>query len=360
MSHCSPVTHCAAERAAEPTEWTTELPTVNIAELTTESPTGTGATEPTDQTNKMPGEEVERIIRGFALYGGTEFDFAGSESYQNQALRWMKVNTQKSHSISRIKQRYTLACLYKATYAVRTKWTDFAFGVDVPILPWVNNRGWLSLENECNWFGVECAEQKDGENSVVAIKLANNILTGKFPSEIALLSQTMKTLDIYNNFVYNVGDDELSWLGDLVELEFLYYGSCSFEYPGIPPFISKLTKLIEFDCSYVMHSGPLKEETFAPLTNLEYLYIGGNSFNSSIPSSIGTLPNLLYLYSEYSDIIGTLDFMNTMPKIYVLQVDQNRGISGTINSEIGTLSTLEYFSATNAASPGQFRLRLAC
>jgi hypothetical protein len=299
----------------------------------------------------MNPNEVERMIRMFAVYGGNEFD-SNPTSYQSQALRWMKANTYTNFSEIRIRQRYALACLYMSTYAVRTLWTDYAFGVGVPVLTWVNNRGWLSFDDECDWFGIECNDDIDGTPVVTGIKLANNILTGTFPAEVGLLGDSLIVLDIYNNYVYNVGDQEHVFLGQLTNLENLYYGSCSFQYDGIPPYIAKLTNLVEYDCSYTLHFGALDPSIFAPLTNLEYLYIGGNSFNSSIPDTIGNLPNLLYMYAEYADIIGDLSFMTSMPAIFELWMDRNDMLTGPLFSELGQLVTLESLSLTRCGLTG--------
>ena len=75
-------------------------------------------------------------------------------------------------------------------------------------------------------------------------------------------------LDLFNNTVYNTGNEGHAWLGEVWSLQGLYYGSTNFEYDGVPPQIANLTSLKEYDCSITRYSGPLVGSTFASLTNL--------------------------------------------------------------------------------------------
>jgi Leucine-rich repeat (LRR) protein len=301
-----------------------------------------------------PTSEIASIVRNFALNNGVEFD--DPDSYQSKALAWIEDTGVPSLTINlanaddRVVQRYALACIYYASNEQRTAATDFAFGPEIDVLPWLNERGWLTFDDECDWYGITC---NDITGLVEEIDLSNNILTGLFPPETQLLKDSLKVLDIYSNYVFNVGDAGNAFLGELTLLEELYYGTTSFQYDGIPTYIGKLTNLYEYDCSYTLYFGELREEVFENLNQLEYLYIGGNSFNSSIPTNIGKLPNLLYFYAEYSDIIGDLSFMKGMPQIYELWADRNPLLTGPLYSEIGDCTTLESFSVTRCGLEGK-------
>jgi hypothetical protein len=301
-----------------------------------------------------PTLEITSIVRNFALNNGVEFD--DPDSYQSKALAWIEdsgvpsLTVDLANADDRVVQRYALACIYYASNEQRTAATDFAFGAEMDVLSWLNDRGWLTFDDECEWFGITC---NANTGLVEEIDLSNNILTGLFPPETQLLKDSLKVLDIYSNYVFNVGDAGNAFLGELTNLEELYYGTTSFQYDGIPTYIGKLTNLFEYDCSYTLYFGELKEEIFENLDKLEYLYIGGNSFNSSIPTNIGKLPNLLYFYAEYADIVGDLSFMKGMSKIYELWVDRNPFLTGPIYSEIGDCITLESFSVTRCGLEGQ-------
>eukprot|EP00977_Amphora_coffeiformis_P029339 scaffold40122_cov214-Amphora_coffeaeformis.AAC.1 len=177
------------------------------------------------------------------------------------------------------------------------------------------------------------------------------MLTGMFPPETALLKNSLTYFDIENNLVYNV-DEEVEWLGELKLLQTLNIAQTPFEYVGIPASIGRLTNLIHLDVSYTLFFGPLQPEVFKNLHDVQYLYIGGNSYNSSIPDTVGQMENLLYFYAEYSDIEGDLSFMTTMPKIFELWADKNPKLKGTIPPEIGDLITLESLSLSNCGLTG--------
>ena len=82
------------------------------------------------------------------------------------------------------------------------------------------------------------------------------------------MAGSVKLIDLFRNTVYNSGDEGNAWLGQMTNLERLYYGQTNFEYDGIPPQIGQLTNLIEYDCSFTLYFGGLNGATFAPLQNL--------------------------------------------------------------------------------------------
>jgi Leucine-rich repeat (LRR) protein len=331
-------------------------------------------TSEVDTPTTAPTSFVQSAIAPYAIYGGSEFD--NPASYQSRALQWLETTFAADASLhndgteapmsmttDRLVQRYALACIYYATNAVPTPWTDLAMrkgkGLTTvtnnnnsssdndPLFPWLDQTGWLDNPDECTWKGLVC----DDVGRVIEINLGSNRLTGSMPSETQLLTH-VKRLDLYNNLVYNVGDAGTQWLGTLTLLQHLYLGQTSFQYHGIPPVLGTLTNLVELDVSYTLFLGPLDGSVFENLDKLEYLYIGGNSYNTSIPSSITRLPNLLYLYAEYADIIGDLSFMIGMPSILELWVDQNPLLVGTIPTEVGMLSSLASLSITGCGLSG--------
>lgn len=299
----------------------------------------------TTSNTPAPTTATYVYLKSIVPDGGFAFDFF-PESYQRKALEFVQ-DSCDGCSQERIRQRYVLACIYYATNGVRTPYTDYEIGVGQEIFAWHNAQSWWS-EDECSWAGISC--NKDG--LVEKIDLHDNFLTGKFPEEVTLLKDTLEHLDLESNLVYNA-DEELDWLGKLTNLKSLNVAQTPFEYSGIPPFIGKLTKLVHLDVSYSLFFGPLQPEVFANLHNVQYLYIGGNSYNSSIPSTVASMKNLLYLYAEYSDIQGDLSFLKTgMSKIFELWADKNPKLTGSIPSEIGQLITLESLSLTNCGLTG--------
>jgi hypothetical protein len=293
-------------------------------------------------------DELKDAIMTVAREGGAEFD--NPDSYQSKALAYVRGQSLPAPKIplsmeQQAIQLYALACIYYNTYSVSSDWTIQLWGQEIAIPGWYTARGWLGDANEvCNdWWGITC--NNDGQ--VEKIELNENGLTGYMPPETAILHDSLYYLDLFDNNIHNKGDLGNSFLGELTNLRFLYYKNTYFENDGIPSAIAKLTKLEEYDCSYTLYSGPLQGTIFAPLTNLVYLTLTGNTYSSALPEELITLPQLEFLYAGFSLLQGDFEFVHRMPKIIELWLDDNPSMKGTIPTTMGLASTLVSFSATN-------------
>ena len=195
------------------------------------------------------------------------------------------------------------------TYPCSIPDTDAFYGTNV-VLEWKSSNNWATDVDECTWFGITCTS-----GVVTKVEFISNQLSGSLPEELTLLKDSLTYVDLYDNLVSNRGDEGNAWLGELTNLEYLYYGTTNFEYNGIPSHISKLTKLIEYDFSYTLYFGELKDGDLKGLNSLNYLAMGGNAYNSSLPLSIVTLPSLQYLYLDFCYLSGNLEFVADMPQI---------------------------------------------
>lgn len=300
-----------------------------------------------------PTSEVFDIILSHSRYHGIEFQ--DPNSYQSKAARWVEETSKLGvHTPQRLVQRYALAALYYATNGVANIYTKEIFGT-APTRGWIDETGWLDAEDECSWYRVTC--NADGE--VTKIELYSNRLTGSLPPEIALLHESLEVIDLYQNMLHNKGDTGNHFLGELTNLRQLYFGRTYFEYPGIPTAIGSLTNLQEFDCSYTLYHGPLKAQAFQSLQKLEYLHMGGNRYNSSIPVELAALPKLQYVYAEYADLRGNLSFVRNMSSVIEFWIDRNPMIKGAIPSEIGMATNLKSFSVTGCGLEGKIPTELA-
>lgn len=294
-----------------------------------------------------------KLISTIAIFGGSEF--TDPNSYQSKALAWLEGQisvsparqTVPDFSDERLVQRYALACIYYATNGVGTPYSEVEYGEGVKPR-WITETNWLGEGSECEWYKITC----NGDNQVIAIELTSNRLSGSFPREVTLLKDSLNRLDLYENAVANEGDEGNAWLGELVNLKYLFFGSTYFVYDGIPTEIGLLTNLIELDCSYTLYFGELKGETFKDLVNLNYLVMGGNAYNSSVPKELAELPDLEYLYIDNSFLEGDLSFVTSMPKIFELWVDVNPGLTGTIPENIGDVQSLQSISWTECGLTG--------
>ena len=310
--------------------------------------TGSGNKDP-----NAPKSAIQLALEPYALQQGQEFEDASS--YHSKALQWLEEHPSFNEGIENTDELvvyYALACVYFSTFAVRTEYTDYLYGAENEVFPWLRSRNWMDKDKHfCFWFGIICSDQGEGKD-VLALNLANNRLTGSFPAEIQLLASTLRVLDLNNNVLYNNFAEGNDFLGKLTNLEQLLLGKTSFRNDGIPTVIGQLTKLRELDVSYTLYFGELDGSIFSKLSNLYYLYIGGNSFHSDIPIEIATLPNLTFFYAENADITGTLDFMTHMGEIRELWIDDNPALTGNIPSIVGQLEKLESFSVTSCSLTG--------
>lgn len=127
----------------------------------------------------------------------------------------------------------------------------------------------------------------------------------------------------------------------------------NFSYDGIPPYISQLSDLQILDVSETLFIGDLDGSVFEPLTQLIYLEMGGNLYNTSMPLEIATLPNLEALYAYNTGMYGSVDFLSSLNNIVELWLDDNPMLGGTIPTEIGLLTHMASLSMTNGDLWGQ-------
>mmetsp|Transcript_20568 Transcript_20568/g.56781 ORF Transcript_20568/g.56781 Transcript_20568/m.56781 type:complete len:677 (+) Transcript_20568:131-2161(+) len=266
-------------------------------------------------------------------------------SYQSLALDWIKNDySSGTHSHDRVVQRFVLGCIFFATYQVETPYALQETGY---IFPWYNQTGWLSSADECiGWHGITC----DNQGLVSEIHLAKNFLSGRFPPEVAMIKDSLVRLDLFRNNFHNPGSEWTDFLGDLINLQELNIGETGFEYNGIPPSIRKLKNLVHLDISYCLFFGPLRNNIFANMPNLEYLYIGGNSFDSPIPPNFINLVSLKYFYAEFTDLTGDLGFFQypqLQSELHEVWIDKNPKLTGNIPPQVGGYTNLASLSLTD-------------
>lgn len=263
-------------------------------------------------------------------------------SYQAFALAWTE-STSEGMTSERILQRYALACIFYATNDVATIWTEKAHF----IAPWVWDEGWLLEEDECYWYGVTC----NADGFVDSLDLSRNGLTGSFPGEIKFLQDSLISLDLTKNRFFNEGDAELSWMGELTNLEHLAvaYNALYTDSAGLPLALQHLSKLKSLDVRYCLFAGEIADDFFTPFAHLEYLDIGGNEFTGPIPSSIQDLLSLKFLHMKDTDLEGSLDAVlkADLPVLQEIWANDNPHLAATIPSEISNLSALQTLNLAN-------------
>lgn len=85
---------------------------------------------------------------------------------------------------------------------------------------WLQDMHWLSTYPVCLWHGVECVDEIDKTfESVKALNLSSNQLSGTIPHEIGLLGPNFELLDISKNNLFGTIPTSLSHLDGLGEFE---------------------------------------------------------------------------------------------------------------------------------------------
>jgi len=133
-----------------------------------------------------------------------------------------------------------------------------------------------------------------------------------------------------------------------IQTEYLYCGVTGFA--GNLPILP--SGIIEVDFAFALIDGGLTSAVFQPAQGLQYVNLGGNAFNTSVPAVFSSLPELQFFYISDCFISGDLSYMQGMPKIFEHWIDVNPGLGGPVFSFIGNLNTLQSFSVTQNSLTG--------
>ena len=250
-----------------------------------------------------------------------------------RAYSWLEQDLKlDTYDEKQIKQRYATACLYMATNQDDS---------------WVKTDGWMTGENECDWFGISC----DIEGRILELNLTANGLVGTVPQQIRFLSDSLLTLELHENEITNQGV-ELAWLSQLTNLLALNIRETKFSYDGIPAYLSHLTDIRVLEIASTAFAGAIDGSIFEPMKELIYLDMGGNLYNSTFPMEIARLPSLEALYLDNTNLYGNIGFLSEMKSPYEIWMDDNPNLGGTIPTEIGKHFEMASLSISNCAVIG--------
>lgn len=111
--------------------------------------------------------------------------------------------------------------------------------------------------------------------------------------------------------------------------------------------------LVNFNIADAFYTGGFNDDNFALLSQLNFLNVDRNTFNTSIPSVLSELPNLEFLYMSDNYLVGDLSPLEGMPAIRELWMDANPKLTGPLFSWMGNMTTLESLSITYSNLTGQ-------
>ncbi len=203
---------------------------------------------------------------------------------------------------------------------------------------WFNYDGWENTTSDtlCDLYGITCEFGENNETltttsaaeqgKVIYIELSSNGLSGTIPSEIYFLPYLRK-LDVRDNNV------EILFSG-IHNAKMLNYLDISNTTVASLDGISNATNLTELYATNLQLEGQFQE--IFQLTNLHYLSLSNNNFESTLPSSIKRLKNL-----EHFDCYNC-GFFGAIPGSDLVQLSRLRELSLGENSFSGSFPVVLY------------------
>ena len=147
-----------------------------------------------------------------------------------------------------------------------------------------------------------------------SVTFSGTKLTGQLPSELGLLSSSMRNLAI--------GFAQLNGT--------------------LPSELGQLTNLFSFVVDSNLFSGTIPDE-FSNLTNIEALYLWGNQLTGTLPTWVANMPVMEEFEVDTNLLTGTIPTeLGTLTNTIWLTVNYNQ-LTGSIPSELGRLTDAKHF-----------------
>jgi hypothetical protein len=220
---------------------------------------------------------------------------------------------------------------------------------------WNNERGWLNVSDECNWYGISCQaiDLGDGigmQNVVTKIdfyrELADNNYFGTIPPDLGLLS-------MLEHFNLNSNDATGSLPESIGQWTALtYFDAAGNALIGtLPQSIGQWNFLKHFFVFRNKLTGTLPE-SIGQWTELISFGAYVNELTGTLPESIGKWTTLTYFNVDYNELKGTLpESTGQWTALTYFDVNDN-ALTGTLPESIGQWTTLEHFDAAENALIG--------
>lgn len=302
-------------------------------------------------------DTIRGILQSQSLAPTTHHDDTGSA--ESEAMHWLvtepafaDVGTTSLVDQLRLAQLYALGTVYHSNDQ-----------------QWVNDEGWLTTDNECEWYGVSCvplAVDEGGQmlNVVTGLDLSSNNLGGSIPRDIVML-EFLQDLDVSgNDMEQSIEDIDWSKLGflstlrlggnnfsgDLGSVTVLGESLRVLSVPennfagGLPDF-RDLSGLLELDVEANQFGGPIPASLAA--IPLQILRLGFNNWaEAEIPPFVYTMRSLRELSLRRSNIFGNLQgAIGSLQNLSVLLLEGN-ALSGLIPNVLFTgIPSLYRFTA---------------
>jgi hypothetical protein len=220
---------------------------------------------------------------------------------QRQALLWMAQDSNVNEMEHTEKlQRYVLASFFYSTNMVPS------VHVEDP-QAWKVADNWMTNAHSCDWMGIECNDDKN----IIAMYIEKNRLSGKFPADLAIIASKLQTLDFADNIMH-MRDDDFDVFSSLSNLQTLIMdNNYLYHNKGLPPQFAAMSNLQKLRLSFNVFEGTLDSEApvLGSMTKLTHLELESNYFDGNIPSAIGKMEQLTYLYLRRNNLSFNLNFL---------------------------------------------------
>ena len=211
-----------------------------------------------------------------------------TDSPQARALYWLgDSDNYDDLTAGQRLQRFALGSFYYATHAVPNDYVSSELA-----LPWTSAERWLTAAPECEWEGIHC----NTGNQIVGITLKDHGVSGSIPLDLALLGESLLSLDLTNNFVF-MDAEALDVFLHLKNLETLVLeGNYIVSHDGLPSSFQSLAELNTLSLANNLLQGTIRPEYFSNLSGLIRLSVESNQLSGPLPKSLYELEPLSYLY----------------------------------------------------------------
>lgn len=228
-----------------------------------------------------------------------------------------------------IRERYALAVFYYSTDGEN----------------WSNNSDWLTNEDHCNWYQLQCSDDKLSE-----IELEANKLHGTLPKELIALD-SLAVLNVYQNTLSGTIPFEIYML-PLTELDFESNNLSGQPLPSDPNAFEAKTTLKNLKLSQNNFDEYELPNFLNEFPLLERLWVADSNVIGTIPRTINSLSNLRSFIASENSLSGTIPEMTaSLQSLRNLQLDVNH-LNSTIPASFGSATNLRVLELFNNSLTG--------